>query len=226
MYVLTEDFMKNKFLIIAILGVAVLAGLYLYKDELSGLNPAGDAPAAETAGEIVAEQPASVVAAQAPACVLKGELQYEGRKIEVNDCMRNDGLAPDAFQATCEWVADYGSAYGERPRVTYVDSCPAAHQGVCDTFFERPITVFYYRNNPDDLASMKSSCDMQKGRWTTGGTEPAGAAGATEEARAEKVADAASETDPAAATETETSQPAAADASTEVAPEKEAAPAQ
>src|SRR5690606_17760155 len=102
-----------------------------------------DASATETA----AEQSATAVAVQAAACALKGELEYEGRKIEVNDCMRNDGLAPDAFQATCEWVADYGSAYGERPSVTYVDSCPAAHQGACDTFFEHPITVFYYRTN-------------------------------------------------------------------------------
>ncbi|TFW20381.1 hypothetical protein E4L96_10435 [Massilia arenosa] len=113
----------------------------------------------------------AVAAAVAPAyagqnaCLLEGSLKFAGQTIESKDCMQNGGAKPADFLEACNQIAKMGAALGAPPKVTYMDACPAQAQGVCVGVFSRQISAYYYKRDPKDLPDVKSSCELQGGKW-------------------------------------------------------------
>lgn len=102
------------------------------------------------------------------ACLLEGQLKIGKQVTEIKDCMQNNGAPKEQFLSTCKGIADIGAGMGAPPKVTYLDACPAAAQGVCEGVFGQPVSSFYYKRDAGSLADAKSSCQAQGGKWRNG----------------------------------------------------------
>jgi hypothetical protein len=104
--------------------------------------------------------------AQEKACLMEGSFTVANETTEIKDCLQNNGVAPAQFKETCASLAQATTAFGGPPaKVTYLASCPPQPQGVCDGFFGQPMASYYYKRDPKTIATTKSSCLAQGGRW-------------------------------------------------------------
>lgn len=64
--------------------------------------------------------------AQQHACLLEGSFTLFGQKVEIKDCLQNNGASKPHFVESCEGIADAAVAVGAPPaKTTYLASCPA-----------------------------------------------------------------------------------------------------
>jgi len=104
--------------------------------------------------------------AQERACLMEGSFTVANETTEVKDCLQNNGVAPPQFKETCASLAQATTAFGGPPaKITYMNACPPQPQGVCDGFFSQPMASYYYKRDPKTLATTKSSCVAQGGKW-------------------------------------------------------------
>ncbi len=107
-----------------------------------------------------------VALAQEKACLMEGSFTVGTAKTEIKDCLQNDGVPQTQFVETCSGLAQATTAFGgPAAKVTYMAACPAQSQGSCVGFFGQPMTSYYYKRNAKTLASSKSSCLAQGGKW-------------------------------------------------------------
>lgn len=102
------------------------------------------------------------------ACLLEGSLKIGKQVTEIKDCMYNNGIQKEQFLQSCNGIAEIGAGLGAPPKVTYLDTCPANPQAVCEGMFGQPVNSHYYKRSAQDLADAKSSCLAQGGKWRAG----------------------------------------------------------
>ncbi len=108
----------------------------------------------------------SQVMAEDKACLMEGSFTLAGETTVIKDCLQNNGVAQSQFKGTCESLAQTTTAFGgPAAKITYLASCPAQSQGICEGFFKQPMTSYYYKRDPKTLGSVKSSCQAQGGKW-------------------------------------------------------------
>lgn len=104
--------------------------------------------------------------AQEKACLMEGSFTFGAQKTEIKDCLQNNGVPQEQFVETCNSLGQATSALGGPPaKVTYMAACPPQPQGSCAGFFGQPMTSYYYKRDAKTLASSKSSCQAQGGKW-------------------------------------------------------------
>ncbi|WP_175626719.1 MULTISPECIES: hypothetical protein [Oxalobacteraceae] len=104
--------------------------------------------------------------AQQKACLMEGSFTVAGEKTEIKDCLQNNGIPHGQFVETCNSLSQATAAFGGPPaKTTYMAACPAQAQGVCVGFFGQPLSSHYYKRDPKTLASTKSGCQAQGGKW-------------------------------------------------------------
>ena len=107
-----------------------------------------------------------VVLAADKACLLEGEMNVMGKRIEIKDCLQNNGVSAEQLKETCAGISNMTVAIGGAPaKITYLDACPKPAQASCEGFFGRPMTSYYYKRDAEMLASSKQGCEMQGGKW-------------------------------------------------------------
>ncbi|MEO8023748.1 hypothetical protein [Polaromonas sp.] len=107
-----------------------------------------------------------VALAQEKACLLEGSFTIGTAKTEIKDCLQNNGVPQTQFVETCGSLAQATKAFGgPAAKVTYMAACPAQSQGSCAGFFGQPMTSYYYKRDAKKLATSKSSCLAQGGKW-------------------------------------------------------------
>lgn len=107
-----------------------------------------------------------VALAQEKACLMEGSFTIGTVKTEIKDCLQNNGVPQTQFVETCSNLAQATTALGgPAARVTYMAACPAQPQGSCAGFFGQPMTSYYYKRDAKTLATSKSSCQSQGGKW-------------------------------------------------------------
>ncbi|MGE5486171.1 MAG: hypothetical protein ACM3PQ_00045 [Methanosarcina sp.] len=99
------------------------------------------------------------------ACLLEGNFKFAGKTTEIKDCLQNAGVRQEELIDACKSIATMGAAFGAPPKVTYVNSCPAGFQAVCEGMWGHPLHSYYYKRDAKDLADAKSSCLAQGGKW-------------------------------------------------------------
>lgn len=108
----------------------------------------------------------SLANAQAKACLMEGSFTLAGEKTEIKDCLQNNGVPQAQFTETCNSLAQATTAFGGPPaRVTFMVACPAQPQASCAGFFGQPMTSYYYKRDAKTLASSKTGCQAQGGKW-------------------------------------------------------------
>lgn len=118
-------------------------------------------------GALVLAAAAAGAAAADKACLLEGRLKIGTQVVEIKDCMYNGGVDQNRFIDTCKGIAEIGAGMGAPPKISYLDACPAAPQGVCESLFGQPVHGYYYKRSASDLADAKSGCLNQGGKWKT-----------------------------------------------------------
>ncbi len=104
--------------------------------------------------------------AQHKACLIEGSYVIGADKTEIKDCLQNNGVPQAQFKQTCDSLAQATAAFGGPPaKVTYLAACPAPAQGACVGFFGQPMSSHYYKRDAKSLASAKSGCQAQGGKW-------------------------------------------------------------
>lgn len=108
----------------------------------------------------------SLASAQAKACLMEGSITLGPEKTEIKDCLQNNGVAQAQFVETCNSLAQATTALGGPPaKVTFMASCPAQPQASCAGFFGQPMTSYYYKRDAKTLASSRTGCQAQGGKW-------------------------------------------------------------
>ena len=106
------------------------------------------------------------VFAQEKACLLEGSFTFGAEKTEIKDCLQNNGVPQAQFVETCTSLAQATAAFGgPAAKITHMTGCPAPSQGSCAGFFGQPMTSYYYKRDAKTLATTKSSCLAQGGKW-------------------------------------------------------------
>ena len=104
--------------------------------------------------------------AQDKACLLEGSFTIGADRTEIKDCLQNNGVPKAQFVETCTSLAQATTAMGgPAAKVTYLAACPAQSQGACIGFFGQPMTSYYYKRDAKLLATSKSGCVAQGGKW-------------------------------------------------------------
>jgi hypothetical protein len=103
----------------------------------------------------------SLSLAQGKACLMEATFAIGTEKLEIKDCLQNEGVAQARFVQTCTSLAEAASG-----KVTYMAACPSQPQGSCaTTLLGGPTTSYYYKRDANTLAISKSSCLAQGGKW-------------------------------------------------------------
>jgi len=106
------------------------------------------------------------VSAQTQACLLEGNMSLGGKRIEIRDCLQAVGIPAAQFKEMCGGISQSAAAMGGSPaKITYMGSCPAAAQGVCEGMFGGPMTGYYYRRDAAALSDTRQSCAASGGKW-------------------------------------------------------------
>jgi hypothetical protein len=104
--------------------------------------------------------------AEDKACMLEGSFTIGADKTEIKDCIQNNGVPKAQFTETCTSLAQATTAMGgPAAKVTYMPACPKPAQGTCVGFFGQPMSSHYYKRDAKLLASSKSGCLAQGGKW-------------------------------------------------------------
>lgn len=105
--------------------------------------------------------------AQDKSCLLEGSFTLGGQTTEIKDCIENKGVPQAQFEETCSKLVQITAAFpgGKAGTVTYMPTCPAKPQGICEGFFGQPMNSFYYKRDPKTLPNVKKSCLAQGGKW-------------------------------------------------------------
>jgi hypothetical protein len=104
--------------------------------------------------------------AQEKACLIEGSMTMMGKKTEMKDCMENIGIAQAQFVEACNKMGNATAGMGGPPaKVTFMAACPPQPQGACEGLFKQPLTGYYYKRGEKSLASTKTSCVAQGGKW-------------------------------------------------------------
>lgn len=104
--------------------------------------------------------------AQEKACLIEGSITMMGKKTEMKDCMENNGFPQAQFVEACNNMGKATAGLGGPPaKVTFMAACPAQPQGACEGLFKQPLTGYYYKREAKLLATTKTSCVEQGGKW-------------------------------------------------------------
>lgn len=104
--------------------------------------------------------------AQDKACLLEGSFTMLGQTIEIKDCMQNNGVPQEQFVEICTGISSATTAMGGPPAtITWLGSCPASPQGVCEGLFGAPVSAYYYKREVESLDDVKQGCVDQGGSW-------------------------------------------------------------
>lgn len=106
------------------------------------------------------------VHAQDRACLLEGSFAFAGQKLDIKDCLENNGVPKARFQETCKSLAEATVGMGlPAAKNTPMAACPAQPQGACEGLFGAKMTAYYYKRDAQSLADTKTSCAAQGGKW-------------------------------------------------------------
>jgi hypothetical protein len=109
---------------------------------------------------------AGTASAQTQACLLEGNMSFGGKKTEIRDCLQAKGIPAAQFKEMCGGISQSAAAMGGPPaKISYMGSCPAAAQGVCEGMFGGPVAGYYYRRDAAALADTRQSCAAAGGKW-------------------------------------------------------------
>jgi hypothetical protein len=104
--------------------------------------------------------------AQEKACLMEGSITMMGKKTEMKDCMENNGFPQAQFVEACNNMGKATAGLGGPPaKVTFMAACPPQQQGACVGLFKQPLTGYYYKREEKLLATTKTSCVEQGGKW-------------------------------------------------------------
>jgi hypothetical protein len=105
--------------------------------------------------------------AQERACLIEGSMNVLGKRIDIRDCLQNDGIPKEQFLENCKGIAGAAAAMGAPPsKITYLAACPAAAQASCKGLLGAPLSAFYYKQDAEALADAKKSCLGEGGKWS------------------------------------------------------------
>lgn len=109
---------------------------------------------------------AGTVSAQTTACLMEGSVSFGGKKTEIRDCLQAKGIPAEQFKEMCQGISQSAAAMGGAPaKITYLASCPAAAQAVCEGMFGGPVAGYYYRRDTAALADTRQGCTAAGGKW-------------------------------------------------------------
>ena len=107
-----------------------------------------------------------IATAQEKACLMEGSFTIGAQTTTIKDCLQNNGVPQAQFVETCKSLAQATTAAGgPAAKLTFMAACPTPPQGSCAGFFGQPMTSYYYKRDAATLASSKSSCQAQGGKW-------------------------------------------------------------
>lgn len=101
--------------------------------------------------------------------MLEGSFFIMGQKVEIKDCLQNNGVSYEQFVETCNGLSNGATAFGAPPaKITYFSVCPAKLTARCDNLFGGALSAVYYQRDPKALTDTEASCKAGGGKWTMG----------------------------------------------------------
>lgn len=108
-------------------------------------------------------------AAAPRACLMEGKFEFMGQKMDISDCIQNDGASHANLVEACDTISKMATGMGiPAPKTTWLASCPSAPQGRCVHMNGSKLTAYYYKRPVQDLPDVKSSCELMGGRYAEG----------------------------------------------------------
>jgi hypothetical protein len=105
--------------------------------------------------------------AQDKACLMEGSFTFMKQKLDIKDCLENNGVPQEQFLQTCKGISSAAESLGAPPaKITYLPSCPAPAQASCKGFFGSAMTSYYYKRDAQLLETSKQGCVAQGGKWS------------------------------------------------------------
>lgn len=106
---------------------------------------------------------ATSMAAQAAACHVEGQVAG----MVINECTESKQPIPEEqLKEQCNGKVPGLEELGGQANAKLVAACPSGANGVCDSPMGTQAKIYYYKRNPQELATVQRSCEMQRGTWT------------------------------------------------------------
>lgn len=105
---------------------------------------------------------AAPLAHAGPACHIEGQV---GGQV-INDCTESAQPVPEAqLKEQCNGKMPGLEQFGGEAHAKIVAACPSGANGVCDSPMGAKAKIHYYKRSAEQLATIKYSCEMQRGKW-------------------------------------------------------------
>jgi hypothetical protein len=102
------------------------------------------------------------------ACLLETNSTMMGIKLNIKDCLQNDGMTDKMFKRQCEGISQAAvSMGGPAAKITHLESCPSGYQAKCDNSKTAKAIYFYYKRASSELPQLKESCKAMQGVYRT-----------------------------------------------------------
>ena len=103
------------------------------------------------------------------ACLMEGKFEFMGQKMDISDCIQNDGTSHANLVEACNAISKMATGMGiPAPKTAWLASGPVAPQGRCLHMNGSKLTAYYYKRPVQDLPDVKSSCELMGGRYAEG----------------------------------------------------------
>lgn len=109
----------------------------------------------------------TVTMAKDQACHIKNRIVFPGAPVVVLDqCIEYrtpmTATMDKDFRSSCNSLAE---AMGSKGTVQFMQSCPIASRGTCDSVMAAPVRMAFYNPDVNELAEEKKRCTGAGGTW-------------------------------------------------------------